>query len=329
MSKIEEFVSILRGQVGKGIYVWGGNGQDLCTMKDAEAWIRSKETSDANAERAIKLYRARVAAGVNPIRAFDCSGLIYWTLKQMGLQKTDVSSRGLYGLCVPIAASELRAGDLVFRWTDLDADGFEVSEIYHVGAMSESAKAVECIGRDSGVVEQKCSTKWKAWGRPKWFVSEDASAPPEDPSVYWRDLYVATPYMRGADVLFVQTSLVAAGYDVGKSGCDGIYGDDTEDAVARFQKSCGIPASGVVDLPTWSAILTTDSERVLMGDADGDGKLTAADAAIILRSIVGNATELSLLQGDANSDGKITAADASYILRCVVGLATPVRKESK
>lgn len=332
MTKITEFVDLLRTQTDKGIYVWGGDGQNLSAMNDPISWIKKKETSDTNAQRAITLYNKRLNANVNPIQAFDCSGLIYWALKTLGLQKSDVSSRGLYGLCTPIDKSELRAGDLVFKWTDKDGDGFDVSEIYHVGAMIDDTHTIECIGRDSGVVELKYSSKWKAWGRPKWFVDikpvnpvEPEPVQPDDPSIYWRDLYVTSPYMRGEDVKFIQTSLINGGYSVGKSECDGIYGNDTKNAVLKFQSDSGLVQTGKVDEITWNAILAMNAIRTLMGDANKDGRLTAADASIILRNIVLGGG-LSLESGDANNDGIISSTDASYILRCVVGLEKPIYK---
>ncbi len=59
-----------------------------------------------------------------------------------------------------------------------------------------------------------------------------------------------------------------------------------------------------------------------LGDVNLDGKVTAADAAEILRAVVG-LTELDAIQlffADVNQDGDVTAADAAYILRAVVGL---------
>ena len=61
-----------------------------------------------------------------------------------------------------------------------------------------------------------------------------------------------------------------------------------------------------------------------LGDANLDGKVTAADAAEILRAVVG-LTELSkeaAYMADVNEDGEVTAADASFILRAIVGLET-------
>lgn len=60
---------------------------------------------------------------------------------------------------------------------------------------------------------------------------------------------------------------------------------------------------------------------VVMGDLNGDGKVTAADARIALRiaSKMQKPTAVQLKTGDINGDGKITAADARMILRMAAG----------
>ena len=80
MSELTDFLNLLRGQVGRGIYVWGGNGQDLNAMSDPIAWIERREEDPENEKRDIALYEKRKKDGVNPIQAFDCSGLVYWAL---------------------------------------------------------------------------------------------------------------------------------------------------------------------------------------------------------------------------------------------------------
>lgn len=340
MNLINQFINLIQDQVNKGIYVWGGDGHNLSEMTDPKAWIKKHETSAKNADRAIALYQKRVNKGIDPILAFDCSGLIYWALKKLGIQKGDLSSRGFYGICTPIAKSEIRKGDLLFHWSDKDGDkAFDVSEIHHVGAALSKTEVIECQGRDVGVVKNKYrDSSWNAYGRPKAFAKLDpneeeppANEPelpsqPDDPSEYWRDIYVTTPYMRGPDVMFVQTALVALGYDVGKSGCDGIYGKDTAAAVKEFQADELLPVTGRMDFATWSALLETISQSTAAqyyGDADGDGKLTSADAAKILRSIVHIEGALTLQQGDADCNGRVDSADAAHVLRCVVGLDKP------
>lgn len=176
MTRIEEFEALLRSQVNRGIYVWGGNGENLCEMKDPEAWIRDKETSAENAERAIKLYRRRKAAGLKEIQAFDCSGLVYWALKTLGLIEHDASSRGLYKLCTPIDEHELKPGDLVFH-----DDG---TQIVHVGAWVTGENQIEARGRDVGVVLNKRKTGyWNRFGRYEK-LQEDSQPTPTKKTVY-------------------------------------------------------------------------------------------------------------------------------------------------
>ncbi len=61
---------------------------------------------------------------------------------------------------------------------------------------------------------------------------------------------------------------------------------------------------------------------ILHGDANLDGKLTAADAALVLRTVVGLSymDEAMCAAGDADNDGEISAADAAKILRLVIQL---------
>lgn len=50
-----------------------------------------------------------------------------------------------------------------------------------------------------------------------------------------------------------QTYLNANGYDVGKAGADGIFGDDTEKAVVRYQQDHNIEA-GIIGELTWATL---------------------------------------------------------------------------
>lgn len=159
------FLDLLNGEVGKGVYVWGGNGELLDTMQDPVEWIRRHEPDASDANRAIALYRRRKAAGIKEIRAFDCSGLVYWALKTIGVRKSDVSSRGLYALCMPVAEKDLKPGDLVFHH-----DG---KRIVHVGVCDGTAQ-IECKGRDVGVVRNvRKAGYWNRFGRLKALPEED------------------------------------------------------------------------------------------------------------------------------------------------------------
>ena len=158
ISRVPEFLDLLYGQVDRGIYVWGGNGEILDNMAHPEEWIRRHEADRKDEERAIALYHNHLANGMTQIRAFDCSGLVYWALHTMGLQKDDISSRGFYSVCKKISKSELMPGDLVFHSSG--------GRVVHVGVFVGGDKYIECKGRDVGVV---CGTRkknyWDKFGR--------------------------------------------------------------------------------------------------------------------------------------------------------------------
>lgn len=59
----------------------------------------------------------------------------------------------------------------------------------------------------------------------------------------------------GSDVKTLQMYLVGLGYDVGKYGIDGDYGDSTELAVMAFQKDAGVEADGDYGPVTHAALM--------------------------------------------------------------------------
>lgn len=71
---------------------------------------------------------------------------------------------------------------------------------------------------------------------------------------------------------------------------------------------------------SWYAYLGI-KKLIIMGDLNGDGKVTAADARIALRiaAKLQKPTAVQLKAGDMNGDGKITAADARKILEMAAG----------
>lgn len=60
---------------------------------------------------------------------------------------------------------------------------------------------------------------------------------------------------RGDPVADVQRRLSALGHSVGPSGVDGVFADETEKAVSRFQTERGLSETGIVDEKTWRALV--------------------------------------------------------------------------
>ena len=190
MSIRQRFIDYLHAQVGC-IYVWGAQGErDI-----AEAWIRKKETSEANAKRAISLWKKRIAQGMENIAAYDCSGLIMRFLIDEGLYKSDMSSRGLYSAAQKLdKRTELQPGDLVFRHNG--------ERIHHVGVFVGSGMVIESKGRDDGVVlrlmDASGKSYWNRYGRLSVIADEDES---EQQEPCYPDMY----YYSGATYVNLRT----------------------------------------------------------------------------------------------------------------------------
>lgn len=175
---ISNFLALLASQVGRGIYVWGGNGEVLTDMRDPAAWIERRETSAENVEKDLALLDKRIRAGVEEIRAFDCSGIVYWALKSLGVLDHDLSSRGLNSESEHIDEKDLRAGDLVFHAQETK-EGKQ--RIVHVGVHVGDGEYIECRGRDVGVVKNKRKNGyWTHFGRWK-NLKDDESEPEPQP----------------------------------------------------------------------------------------------------------------------------------------------------
>lgn len=57
--------------------------------------------------------------------------------------------------------------------------------------------------------------------------------------------------MSGSDVLYMQRILQKEGYNIGKCGCDGQFGNDTAKALAVFQGEKGLVADSICGKLTW------------------------------------------------------------------------------
>ena len=65
-----------------------------------------------------------------------------------------------------------------------------------------------------------------------------------------------------------------------------------------------------------------EKPKYTLGDVNGDGKISAYDASLVLQHTVGLVDYTGSEAADVNRDGKITAYDASMILQYTVGLIT-------
>jgi len=242
MSKLlKNFISYLLAQVANhSIYVWSGQGQDHTVI--SEAWIKNRETSTANAKRAIAYWLAQVAAGYGDrLRAFDCSGLgVYWLLAN-GIIDRDRTAEDLRQLCDKVSVA--KPGDFVFR---LRSNG----TAKHIGYVVDDAlNVIEAKGRDDGVCMTDDLAKntgyWDEIGRPRFWSTDW-----EQPTFHISK--VLKKGMDDAEVMHITRNLTALGFI--DRDCTSIFDDAVEAAVRAFQKKYKLKEDGVVGPITTAAI---------------------------------------------------------------------------
>lgn len=223
MNELELFICYLEEQVkNHSIYVWGAQGQKGAAI--TEAWIKSRETSTANANRAINYWKKQVALGHGEVlRAFDCSGLAMYYLQNLkGIYKSDMTANSLMGKCTKITRGELKKGDWVFR---VDSGG----KATHIGyVVDDTLNVIEAKGRDDGVVKRHVDYErnyWDTFARPGVFNEYIKVQAP-------LKLSLCSPLMRGESIKLLQQSLNGLGYSCGEA--DGICGKNTLAGISAF-----------------------------------------------------------------------------------------------
>lgn len=264
MNQVTEY---LDRYVDRAIYVWGGQGENVCQMKDSsgainpEAWIKSKDTSVANANRVITLYRARVADGINPVYGFDCSGLVVEMLRSFGLITYDMTASALYTMCDKknLSASELRVGDFCCYSKDGTAPN-----ISHIGVYVGNDRVIEAYGRDKGVVRTIFSTRVeRPWNMLARFTKLEPFTKeiPVTPALF----DVTKPIHVGVEYSVMQTALNLAHYTDNNGNTLTVDGKWGAKSRAAFDKMIRLNRCGA----TYKLTVTEDDVTILEEEWDG------------------------------------------------------------
>ena len=252
MDKSGEVIERARSQVDRSCYVWGAEGQDLNAMSDPAKWIKAQETTgDAetrarNVQRDLKQYARMKSKGYDPIRCFDCSGFVYWTLKPFGLVTGRRSAAGYYAQTEHKTRGQLHAGDLVFVWNG--------QKISHVGLYAGADRVVHCKGRDTGVIEEGINKHgWNRYGRVKGMYDDEPTPTPTG--------YVFTRVLRygdkGDDVVELKKLLIDKGYSKGitiDTPSSPNFGASTRARVKDFQRDSNLAVDGIAGKNTITAL---------------------------------------------------------------------------
>ena len=216
-------------------YIWGKSGQ---------VWTQAqqdKATRDMTVRYGQKWVGRKVA---------DCSGLLLWAYKHPGGSIYHGSNTMWKKYCTSqgslTGVAKIRPGTAVFMVKD--------GNRHHVGLYIGDGMCIEAQGTRMGVVLSHLS-RWDEWGE---LVGVDYTDIRHDTvEVGLRTLRKGDS---GADVKTAQALLEAAGYDIGKTGVDGIYGGETLSAVRAFQHDHGLSPDGVIGPKTWMALKGTEND---------------------------------------------------------------------
>lgn len=231
-------------------YIMGATGQDPKKWAADSHWF----TQYTGAQREKALYWREHAQ-----RVWDCNGLAEGLYKDYAGASINSKARYNYAdWCDPkgsgmIPAKYRTAGAAVF-W------GKSTSDITHVAFLYRPVDAnkprgdwylIEARGVMTGVSESKLlARKPDFWGlMTKYFDYEGVEA--QGATLGDRLLKNGS---EGEDVRQLQSVLIRLGYDCGRWGADGDFGDATELAVRAFQRDHGLTADGQCGPKTCAAL---------------------------------------------------------------------------
>lgn len=195
---------------------------------------------------------------VGRTRFFDCRGYVYFILNRV----CGMWPKGCPAGCTTMwnTESNWKAKGLVKDGVPdnvlvclFKQDSQKPGTMAHIG-FGYHGETVEC---SSGVQHYTTrNKKWTHWAIPICFDGDSPTPGTDKPTLRKGD--------RGAYVTLAQTELINHGYSVGDTGADGIFGNNTEKAVKRFQQEnvgedgTALTVNGIIDDRTWWALDRTD-----------------------------------------------------------------------
>ena len=236
-------------------YIWGTAGVRWTEERQKEL-EKTTDSDRANGRKYGSKWIGHVVA--------DCSGLFKWAFKQLGGEMYHGSNTMYLKWCTDKGTLKggkrtdgrtLKPGTAVFVWNG--------SNYSHVGLYIGDGKVIEAKSTVYGVVESRVTeNKWSHWGELKGVDysagSSSDGVPAASGSANEDSPALTKPTLKRGDkgqyVTLLQTKLIQRGYDLGKWGADGDFGNQTEKAVREFQHNNGLTEDGIVGAATWAAL---------------------------------------------------------------------------
>ena len=260
-------------------YIFGAKGQ-LCTQAyRKQVANRGKEEKYQAVRRNCQAIRESNPTGTctgckwfpnkKRVRSYDCRGFTWWILKQVfgwelqgsGCTKqwnepSNWKAKGYVKDGIP-----QNVIICLFYEDKENKNKMAHTGLYYNGQTCECSKGVQH--------STKLNAKWTRWGVPACVdivppepgpgPEPTPPAPEKKPTIRRGD--------KGPYVTLCQEDLIRLGYDVGKTGADGIFGRNTEAAVRNFQRQHddtdgrALKIDGVVGPKTWGAIDKAIAEK--------------------------------------------------------------------
>lgn len=253
---IGQFVAELKAAYDrKDGYIMGATGQNPKKWSTSSWWF----TQYSGSQKTKALYWREHAA-----RVWDCNGLAEGIYKDFS--GTDINTKARYNYsqwCDPKGSGLIPAkyrvpGAAVF-WGDSASNIHHVAYLYKPvvdGKPDGDWYLIEARGVNYGVVMTKLKSRNpNYWGlMTKYFDYENGAV--ITPTVYHLGDRTLKNGSEGDDVKELQTDLIELGYDCGRWGADGDFGDATEMAVKDFQTDHKLEADGQFGSKSYAAMLT-------------------------------------------------------------------------
>lgn len=235
----------------KTVYAWGMFGSPI--TKSVVSGKAGQYPAWYTGAKIDRTYRPLYGKNL-PYWGFDCVGLVKGVLWGWEANPAKVNGGAVYA---SQGVPDISADTMITRCTNVSTDfsslaiGEFVWMVGHCGIYVGDGKVVESTPKWKNGVQITALTarKWRKHGRLPYLDYEEVS------DIVMLEVSVLKRGSVGAQVKTLQRLLLTMGYDLGRYGADGDFGNKTDAAVRLYQKSNGLIVDGAVGKNTWSKIL--------------------------------------------------------------------------
>lgn len=252
---------------GKGIEVWPTR---LEQTRDLEVTARGRTAKGADLFLSIHSNASSKESSDSPLGIYlvddDCGAI-------------DEQSKAIAALLSQVVAEVMETKDKPRTYSrlssgDRDGDGKKNDDYYGVLYGAHQVGTAGVILEHSYHTNTR-ATRWlleeenlkklakaEAEVIARWFGLEDGELPQEEPEEAEKpetNHGILLPQLKkgseAAQVKALQALLLGYGYDIGRSGVDGIFGGATDAALRKYQSRNGLAVDGIAGPKTWAKLL--------------------------------------------------------------------------